>query len=82
MSDGVRRLLITAAEDSFWDFDVAVGWYVNPIERRGQTVFCTCMDEDYNLVLEVAKGCGVTVQEKSGNDWPVVVQGPMEAWKP
>jgi hypothetical protein len=62
-TDSVRRFLVTAPDDHLQAFHLGVSFTLNAIERRGQTVFYTCMAEDAALPFEVAVLADVTLQE-------------------
>ncbi len=66
--DSVRRFLVTAPDDHLTRFHLAVALRLNGIERRAQTVFYTCMAEDADFALQMAKEADVTVQEIAGQE--------------
>lgn len=65
MSD-VRRLLITGDDQRLFRWHFAVCNVLNGIERRGQTVLYTCMPEDFEGAMELARSIGVEVKEIVG----------------
>lgn len=62
----VRRILVTGTDEQLIDFHLPVCMALNAIERRDQTVMYSCMAENWNDAIEVAKKTGVTVQEIIG----------------
>lgn len=68
MIDSVRRFLVTAPDDHLQRFHIAVASVLNAIERRGQTVFYTCMAEHAGFVLRIAERADVTLQEIVGRE--------------
>jgi hypothetical protein len=82
MSNGVTRFLASGTDGQLTDFHLRVCFLLNAIERRGQTVFYTCMGEDREEALRAAGKAGVTLQELRGQDWNVVVPGDHPGWRP
>ncbi len=77
----VRRFLVTGTDDQITDFHMRVGSNLNAIERRGQTVFYTCVAEDAAAALSIAGEVGVIVQEWDEEKWRVIVgAGPGWQW--
>jgi len=60
---GVYSLLITAPDEHLQRYHLAVCALLNPIERRGQTVFYTCLSDDYGTAANAADTHDVTLQE-------------------
>lgn len=83
----VERILVTGNETALHRFTMAVFFAaINPIERRGQTIFYTVMGEDLPKVIEQARGTGVTVQHMEpgpGKEvWTTVIKGESPPWGP
>jgi hypothetical protein len=88
----VERILVTGADAALDEFHLMTLLWVNPIERRGRTVFYTVAGVDLPLVLEQARAARVTVQRRVEGDlppgsppeayWPVEVRGDAEPWRP
>lgn len=73
----VHRFLVTGLDEQLFAFHVPLCAKLNAVERRGQTVLYTCMDEDRELALEVARTVNATVQEWDGEEWAVIAgEGP------
>jgi hypothetical protein len=84
----VHRLLATGTEEQLQDFHLHICLLLNSIERRRQTVFYTCLDQDYEFAKAAAAKTHVTVQEMQEKDgeeqeeWVIIVQGELPGWKP
>ncbi len=70
----VHRFLMSGIDDQIRDFHLQVCAALNAIERRGQTMFYTCLSEDREMALETARQTKVTVQEWDGKQWAVIVR--------
>ena len=62
----VRRFLVSGPDEPLLRFHFAVFATLNLIERRGQTLFYTCLAEDAPRAFLEAARCDVTVQEIHG----------------
>ena len=83
----VTRLLVSGTDDQLMHFHAAMCPLLNDIERRGQTVFYTCMKEDRDVAIEHGRNVGVTMQEMDedrtiGQKWNTVVEGEHPGWQP
>ena len=90
----IERLLVTGRTESDLErFNLAVFFAaVNPLERRGMTLFCTCTADSLEHVTIAAKLARVTVQKRieppkganitPADYWELVHQGDAQPWKP
>ena len=81
----VERFLVSGNDNQLNNFHNSACLALNPIERREQTIFYTCMDENVYDVIETAKACGVTLQQMDSNKepdevWNTIVQGDYPVW--
>ncbi len=59
----VRRVLVTGTDKQLMEFHLQVCGALNAIERREQTVFYTCMCEDWESAMNQAKIIGLEIKE-------------------
>ncbi len=59
----VYRFLVTGVDTQLRRFYYKAHLLLYAHERRGQTVFYTCMEEDRQIAIEIARSTGVTMQE-------------------
>ena len=81
----VERFLVSGNDNQLNDFHNSACLALNPIERRKQTIFYTCMSDDAHSAIETAKACGVTLQQMDKTKepdevWIIMVQGDHPAW--
>ena len=83
--DQIRRLLISGNDSELMNFNLVVCMVLNLIERRKQTLFYTCMKEDFDFAVKAAEELGVTAQElkhENGEEiYQIVVQGEHKGWE-
>lgn len=84
----VHRLLATGDDDQLDAFHFRARFRLNSIERRGQTVFYTCLAEDLADAIELAKLSGITLQEilptsvkEDPASYPVLAGDLERGWK-
>ena len=80
----VHFLLVSADDHALEMWQMSVGARLMLQERRGQTIYYTCMDEDLDFAKETADTLKVTLQEVKAKDgceeYPVLVQGCDLSW--
>ena len=80
----VHFLLVSADDKALEMWQMAVGDRLMLQERRGQTIYYTCMPEDLDFAKETADTLSVTLQEVKGKDgyeeYPVLVRGCDLIW--
>lgn len=59
----VHRLLVTADEDRLTAFHLTVCMRLNDIERYDQTILYTCVEEDFQYAIKMARELGCTLEE-------------------
>ena len=80
----VHFLLVSADDEALEAWQMTVGARLLIQERRGQTLYYTCMDEDLDFAKETAAKLSVTLQEVKSLDgreeYPVLVHGCDLIW--
>ena len=86
-STSIGRFLLTGTEAKLTAMVEKVYAFTNPIEHRGDTIFCTAAldGENLTLLLAAARTHGITVQqrdEEAETDpyWLLLHQGELPPW--
>lgn len=82
---GVYGLLASGTDDNLMKFNLSLSMICHFLERRNQTIHCTCMSESLELAIGVAKNSDVTLQRIEYKDdqeiYPVLHQGSHGRWE-
>ena len=81
---GIHSLLVSGNDEQLFSFNLITCYFLNAIDRRGQTVRYTCPSEYFDAAIETAKATGVTLQEihyfGDKEVYPFVVKNEHAGW--